>query len=628
MTAKPAVFTPTRFVLFCIAVALLSAPQASGQALNQNKYDSGQAGKYPGVPVIKPGQFHPAGTVARFQKATIAAVSQDLWQPHLDAIESALVKATRTRSLTREAQRYEQLSKSDLVRLMLAQSAFIRFVTPESLANLCKDDYKRPFFEWLLLKTEAIESFVISIKPEEDIEQVLSLWRDLWEMDHHYRDKYHSLALACALVFDRPVHDAKMKERYVFFRDSAEKRKLKTKLDRLPAWELVWVVDAPVPESELVWAQENVRISRQGWSAAYKMIAYRLDKVVGGKQIHDEYTLAEIRKKGGICTDQAYFAAISAKANGIPAMQISGEGDRGAHAWFGYKASPRKWNMEGGRYSGDSYAAGTARDPQTGKMLTEHKLKIMADGQRVTTRFHHTNHLMWFGKLFMARQLMDKAGVVLELAINAGPQHVPAWNCYLNYLEKTSAPSEKWQEVLRRMRSAFRKHPDMLARARELEARNVLADQEPDEASKTLKRHVREARRGGRDRSDLILKTIAEQIRVLSESGDTNAVAVTYKKALKSYGHEVVPFRSLANNYFRYAEEHGIRSTALRDIDTVFRRYHHAPSRDYFAMTTHVRLLKMMAGFYKQDDQQRKAERYEKKAKRLKQEANRRYSQR
>jgi hypothetical protein len=39
----------------------------------------------------------------------------------------------------------------------------------------------------------------------------------------------------------------------------------------------MWVVDAPVPESELVWAQKNVNFSRRDWGKAYGHIRYRMD---------------------------------------------------------------------------------------------------------------------------------------------------------------------------------------------------------------------------------------------------------------------------------------------------------------------------------------------------------------
>ena len=61
-----------------------------------------------------------------------------------------------------------------------------------------------------------------------------------------------------------------------------------------------------------------------------------MDKAVTGKSKdpYDQYTFAEIAKKGGICSDQAYFSANTARAHGIPASILSGDGPRGPHAWI------------------------------------------------------------------------------------------------------------------------------------------------------------------------------------------------------------------------------------------------------------------------------------------------------
>ena len=185
-----------------------------------------------------------------------------------------------------------------------------------------------------------------------------------------------ALALAVAVDFDEPVSidpavfgqtagsasspDATYVdpvERYRFYRDADTQNKLKVTLSDMQPYELAWVVDAPVPGSELVWAQDHADYGRGDWGQAYFSIQYRMDRATARTDIYDEYTLAEIKKKGGICMDQAYYASITAKANGIPAMAIDGEGDSGGHAWVQWEASRNGWSVAG-RYS-EHFAAGT-----------------------------------------------------------------------------------------------------------------------------------------------------------------------------------------------------------------------------------------------------------------------------
>ena len=66
---------------------------------------------------------------------------------------------------------------------------------------------------------------------------------------------------------------------------------------------------------------------------AYSMIRYRMDRAALGKDPYTNYTFQEILDEGGICMDQAYFAVNTAKCNGIPSAYVTGDGNRGPHAW-------------------------------------------------------------------------------------------------------------------------------------------------------------------------------------------------------------------------------------------------------------------------------------------------------
>ncbi len=140
------------------------------------------------------------------------------------------------------------------------------------------------------------------------------------------------------------------------------------------------------------------------------MIRYRMDKAAGGRDLYDHYTLAEIKQKGGVCVDQAYFASMTAKANGIPAMTISGEGDRGAHAWFGYEESRTSWNLSTGRYK-DNYAAGTTRDPQTHRTIKEQELRELAAPARRTPAWGTTERYLQLSDLLREQRSFPRSRV-------------------------------------------------------------------------------------------------------------------------------------------------------------------------------------------------------------------------
>src|SRR5690606_34024237 len=124
----------------------------------------------------------------------------------------------------------------------------------------------------------------------------------------------------------------------------------------------------PVPESELDWALKKMSLRQRNWGAAYTMVAYDMERAVKGTNSYDAYTFEEILKKGGICGDRAYFACNTARAHGIPAAYISGDGSRGPHAWLRWRDADGVWH-EAGRF--DGYALGNTTHPQTGRSMSE-----------------------------------------------------------------------------------------------------------------------------------------------------------------------------------------------------------------------------------------------------------------
>ena len=581
---------------------------------------------YPGLPELSLSRYLQPRTRAGILKAIDAAVAGRAAE-HLAALDRELIRLTSTRTSFQRTQAYERAVTDAVPRWLLAQAAFLRSVTPDKFSRLAKQDSYAGFLTRLLQSPVWSESFLDALKAEDDVGKVLEVWADLWAGDPEGRETYANLALAFALVFDRPVSGVDVRERYRFFRDSAERHKLKTDLRKLPASELVWVVDAGLSEDELTWAQRNVKLGQRDWSRAYTMVRYRMDKAVHGKNPYDSYTLEEILEEGGTCGDRAYFAAMTAKANGIPAMIIAGEGARGGHAWFGYMPNSREWNIEAGRFTSDNYAAGSTVDPQTGKRLKEHELQLLTDSERRTSRYDKASRLTRLGELFEAAGETERAGLAYEMALATSRRRVEAWTDYIAYLKKTDAPAEKWEDVIRDIRAAFRDYPDMLTLANDLEAERA-ADVGAKEALRAVQQQMRRIEDKAGDRTDLIVANVLKQAEILEQEGDVAGVLRTYKKALGDYGRDVAPFKSLSAHYFSFAKQHGEEDAAVREIESVFKRCYPRPRRDYFAMTTYARLLRLIAGLYEQSDQAHKARRLVRDAEKMEEQAQRRYGSR
>jgi hypothetical protein len=256
----------------------------------------------------------------------------------------------------------------------------------------------------------------------------LSLFHTLWKKFPAQLAKNPELGIAVAVTWDDPRgvynyrgHQIRTKStlpaslvdgpanfEYLLTHDKATA----TRCRYLP-WEfLVFVVDHPTPLVERGWAQTYFKTNRglKSWhqDVPYDrgMLKAEMNKGKGGTapepQLKDrEYTLSNLRKYGGVCAQQADFAARVAKSVGVPAVYCTGESAyrSGGHAWCMYvkvhKATPASLQFtvsSDGRYIGfikDAFYTGKVRDPQTGQQVLDRDLErrlYLAGSNRVGKR--------------------------------------------------------------------------------------------------------------------------------------------------------------------------------------------------------------------------------------------------
>jgi len=102
------------------------------------------------------------------------------------------------------------------------------------------------------------------------------------------------------------------------------------------------------------------------------------------------YTLANIRKYGGVCAEQAYFASEVCKALGLPAARVTGRGKSGTHhAWVACvraQGGRAQWDSRTGRYENHKYYTGRMRDPATGKQLYDTEVMLATLAAQLSLR--------------------------------------------------------------------------------------------------------------------------------------------------------------------------------------------------------------------------------------------------
>lgn len=196
------------------------------------------------------------------------------------------------------------------------------------------------------------------------------------------------LAAACAVVFDErarhPTHgQATITPVQAFGHFAQAWPKLAITPDRLPVRLLTWTAGLYCSPADAEWAVKTYagRIPSDLFAtidydtAAYKGRAEKKVLALGPGQ----YTLANIRKVGGVCTEQGYFASEVRKSLGIPAAYIWASGKDISHVWTATLHPGKGWATDEGREAGDGEyeeLTGVLDDPQTREEIREGELVV------------------------------------------------------------------------------------------------------------------------------------------------------------------------------------------------------------------------------------------------------------
>lgn len=199
------------------------------------------------------------------------------------------------------------------------------------------------------------------------------------------------LAAALCVVHDRPfsrrVNENTAKsidplDIYAFYTRHA--KELIYAPGDLPAELLIYVVDTTATADEMEWALGKYKRSTT-LGDRYKEVPYDYASFLTGsvkKSTAVGWNLKTILTSGGVCADQAYFAATVGKAQGVPTAYVTGQSADVGHAWLGFLKSQGRntaWNFDSGRYDDYKDVRGVVIDPQTGVQTADGKIAILAE---------------------------------------------------------------------------------------------------------------------------------------------------------------------------------------------------------------------------------------------------------
>lgn len=567
------------------------------------------------------------------------AITTREWGAYRKLLAGSIQSAVAKLPLGEGLNRFDLVWKEPVLYRALLRWRILTCFSDSELGELITDSYPADFLRWLFSRNEAMEELLLTIQPSDESKSVLKFLIAAKMDNPENHEKYFSLAVACAVVFDNPVSiqhpiaesgstaEARIEplQRYRWYAEKNEKGKLAAPVHRQTARDLVWVVCAPVSTSELEWAISRMSGSRKNWGKNFGKVEYLMERAVNGLNPYKEYSFAEILKHGGICGDQTYFCVNTARAQGIPAMDLSGETSLGGHAWAGIKIDPREWTTGIGRIGGVS--KGQAPNPQTGKPITEQEVLLWNDRQHQSPAitlnvFRH----LWLAELFSATDQDQENAKAVRLGNRLGPSFTETWQALYSLLERgmqligdPAKPDnlEEWKAFAKDMRREFKDNPRMAELAAKAEMEYIFPYGETGDAKRALLRERRRIERESSEQADLIAGSLKREAELIQKQAGPDAkrdIGRLYDRALRDYGGSITSFKIMAEDYFSFMrDDPESAAKAARDIELAFKRVLETGTKEWFRANTESSIYRMICSYYRAAGEKERADMLEKR---------------
>lgn len=390
--------------------------------------------------------------------------------------------------------------------------------------------------------------FVEKMEPQDNKSAALAILLRLAQANMADLHEYAALGIAYSLVFDVPfpanwphgqvtreavpIGDTDPLVRFKFYVAASRAHQTDLDLAQQTFEHLKFVVDSEIKLSELTYGQHDPS-PYSHFADAFFSIQYDTLRVDGGNSVFDwnlkTYRLEDIKNAGGICIDQAYFACMVGKARGIPTIMLTGLGDEGAHAWFGYLDRSGAWELDCGRYEGQNYAKGYGRDPQTWAELKDTDLQqFVKNGIRDPNYPAARAALSWArlqGDSPAARPAYDDAHTIM-------PNLAEAWRAEAAYLDRTDDSLDDQKTFYQAWISQMAPYPDQKVDAQRgfVAALRKGNDSSADNVEQDI---ILQNRSGG---IDLAVQGTREAINDHFKVHDWDGARMEFERAVRDFG--------------------------------------------------------------------------------------------
>ena len=367
------------------------------------------------------------------------------------------------------------------------------------------DDYDK-LTEWLKKRPEVKEELYTALDPTTDkVQTALTLFKQLWKEFPDQIEPFADAAIAVAVVWDdeasgpyrfsdnvaltRSIMPKKLVGAVENFGYLVDNDKAFEGRPRHLPWEfLVYVVDHDTPLAERKWAQRYFKKANGSVKSFHQDVPYDHDMLKGLQEKDPkikphleghEYTLENIHEKGGICGQQADFAARVGKSVCLPSAFCYGTSAfRGLHGWCLYadvkKATSEKITfslVSDGRYRGflkDAFYTGKVKDPKTGKPMLDRDMerRLWVVGTHRIAKRQADLVMRAYSSLCNKLDVDLEAKVkYIDSCLKLSPHNEAAWQMFSSLAQKSDLTDAQKKVVLTHviaMNKTFADYPDFI----------------------------------------------------------------------------------------------------------------------------------------------------------------------
>lgn len=502
---------------------------------------------------------------------------------------------------------------------------FSRIIRPNTRGE--DDGVGRAFMEWLLTDRSRplhyfLQAFKLNSGRPEQLHYAIKTFYEIWKRSSERdRTRYLNLAIACSIVQesiakapcllrDREAKPLSMPELYAYFVELDAHSKLLADIKKTSVSDLLYVVDVRLPKSEFEWVHSNIHYTRQEWGKTYESVTYLMERATEGLDPYDDYSFEEILEKGGICHDRSLYAANSAKCVGIPATYISGDGERGPHAWVGLLTAPRSWTSSGSY----GYATGRFRNPCSGRfehesMLTERDRNVEDD------KLDTAANLLLLSEYACELGRPNEALMAAQYVSYKFPLLTAGWVSRIEVMkmqdEDERLSINLWKRLHYELTREASRNTELLDLAQEIQKDYILSNARDATKKSMLRLSTRQIEKAVEDsgRVDLLEESIARQAEIYAQAKDYRGLLMFYREYYKKYAEHGHIFGSLLRqhvNFLSELEDNRLWLALARDTEKLYTK--NIYDGDYLKVKKDAEVMNTIADIYEKGGDSRRAD--------------------